>query len=122
MTMRPATALVLTGLIGASASLYTPKAEAGVYVGIGIPAPVVVAPRVVAPVPVVPAYYGSPAHYGPPAYYGPRVVVGYPRYVYPAPRVWGYGGWRYGYHGYYGRPGWAYGGYHHYHHYHHYHR
>jgi len=98
--MRLATALVVTGLIGASASLYTPKAEAGVYIGVGIPAPVVVAPRVVVPAPVVYPYYG------------PRVVVGYPRYVYPAPRVWAYGGWRYGYHGYYGHPGWAYGGYH----------
>jgi len=74
-----------------------PQAEAGVYVGIGIPAPVVVAPRVVVP-----------------AYYGPRVVVGYPRVGYPRPYGWGYGGWRYGYHGY-GRPGWGYGGGYHYH-------
>jgi hypothetical protein len=102
--MRIATALVLTGLIGASAVLYTPKAEAGVYVGIGIPAPVVVAPRVVAPVPVVSPYY-----------YGPRVVVGYPRVSYLAPRPWGYGGWGYGYHGY-AHPGWAYGSRYHYHH------
>jgi hypothetical protein len=103
--MRLATALVLTGLIGASATLYTPKAEAGVYVGIGIPAPVVVAPRVVAP--VVPTYYG----YGP--YYGPRVAVGYPRIGYPV-RGWGYGGWGYSYHGY-AHPGWGHGGGYHYH-------
>jgi hypothetical protein len=95
--MRLAAALVVTGLIGASATLYTPKAEAGVYVGIGIPAPVVVAPRVV-------------VH----AYYGPRVVVGYPRVGYPAPYGWGYGGWRYGYHGY-AHAGLAYGGRYHYH-------
>lgn len=102
--MRLAAALVVTGLIGASAALYTPKAEAGVYVGIGIPAPIIVAPRVVAPVPVVPAYYG------------PRVVVGYPPVAYVRPYGWGYGsGWRYGYHAY-GHPGWGYGGGYHYHH------
>jgi len=96
--MRIGTALVLTGLIGASASLYTPKAEAGVYVGVGIPAPVVVAPRVVVP-----------------EYYGPRVVVTDPYVGYVRPRVWGYGGWRYGYRGY-AHHGWGYGGGYHYHH------
>jgi len=102
--MRLATALVVTGLISASAALYTPKAEAGVYIGIGIPAPVVVAPRVVVPVPVAPAYY-----------YGPRVVVGYPRVGYYRPYGWGYvDGWRYGYRGY-AHPGWEYGGRYHYH-------
>jgi len=97
--MRLATALLVTGLIGASAALYTPKAEAGVYIGIGIPAPVVVAP-----VPVPRAYY-----------YGPRVVVGYPRVGYHRPYGWGYvDGWRYGYRGC-AHPGWEYGRGYHYH-------
>jgi len=83
--MRYATALVLTVLIGAAASLYTPSAKAaGVYVGIGLP--------VVAP--VVPAYYP----------YGRAPYVGF---GYVGPRFWGYG-----YRGYYhyGRPGYFYRG------------
>lgn len=93
--MRYLTALVLTGLVGAAASVYTPSAQAGVYVGVGLPIPVI-APRVVVNAPVGPAYYP----YAP----GPYVGVGY--------RGPGYGGaWGYG-HGYRGNwhPGYAYRG------------
>jgi hypothetical protein len=85
--MRYAKALVLTALVGAAASLYTPSAQAaGVYVGIGLPVP--------AGVPVVPAYYP----YAQPPYVG----IGY-----VGPRFWGYG-----YRGYYhyGHPGYFYRG------------
>jgi hypothetical protein len=85
--MRYATALVLTILVGAAASLYTPSAKAaGVYVGIGLP--------VAAVVPVVPAYYP----YARPAYLG---------FGYVGPRYWGYG-----HRGYfhYGHPGYFYRG------------
>jgi hypothetical protein len=92
--MRYTAALLLTGLVGAAASLYTPSAHAGVYVGVGVPAPVI-APRVVVG---VPAYYP----YGP----APYVAVGY-----RGPAYWGYGRWGYGpgYH-FYGHPGYGYRG------------
>jgi hypothetical protein len=103
--MRYAAALVLTSLVGAAASLYTPSAQAGVYVGIGLPVPVV-APPVAVSAPVAPAYYP----YAPAAYVG----VGYRGPVWGG---YGYGRWGYG-PGYrfYGHPGYGYrgwGGYHH---------
>jgi hypothetical protein len=86
-TVRYVTALMVTVLIGTAASLYTPSAQAaGVYVGVGLPVPVV-APPVVAGVPVLPAYYP----------YASVPIWGY------GYRGWGYPGWSYrgwGYHGY----------------------
>jgi hypothetical protein len=85
--MRYVTALVLTVLVGAAASLYTPSAQAaGVYVGIGLPVPAVVLPAT--------AYYP----YAP----APFVGIGF-----AGPRFWGYG-----YRGYYGyaHPGYFYRG------------
>src|SRR5580704_16901697 len=61
--MRFATVLVLTGLIGAAASVYTPTAQAGVYVGVRVPVPVIAAPVVLPPVVSVPVprvYYPPP--------------------------------------------------------------
>ena len=88
--MRYLPGLVLALTVGAAASFYTPSARAaGVYVGVGIPAPVIAAP---APV-MAPYYYGPHVWFGP-GYYGPR--------------FWGYGRVAYGYrHGY-----WAGYGYH----------
>jgi hypothetical protein len=98
--MRLATALVLTGLVAGAATLYAPSAHAGVYIGIGIPAPViaapVVAPPLVAAVPAPPAYYPYP-----PVYYA---GIGY-RF----PGYWAHGHY-WGYRGYYGHPGYAYHG------------
>jgi hypothetical protein len=97
--MRYLPALVLALTVGAAASLYTPSANAGVYVGVGLPAPVVTAPgaapAVVAGVGFAPWYYGPRAWFGP-AYYGPR--------------AWGYGH-AYGYWGGYRHGYWG-GGYH----------
>jgi hypothetical protein len=78
--MRYLPGLVLALTIGAATTLYTPSAHAaGVYVAVGIPAPVIVAP------------------------YGPRVWFG-PGYY--GPRYWGYGRFAYGYrHGYWGGYG-----------------
>jgi hypothetical protein len=91
--MRYAAALVLTGLVGAAASLYTPGANAGVYVGVGVPAPVIVAPRVTVAAP------------GYPYIAGPYLSVGY-----RAP-AWGYSRWGYGPgYRYYGHPGYLHGG------------
>jgi hypothetical protein len=77
--MRYATALVAALALGAAASVYTPKADAGVVVGVGLPVPGI-APAVVAgPGPYYP-YAGGPVvgfgvrccgpFYGHP-YYGP---------------------------------------------------
>jgi hypothetical protein len=84
--MRYAAALVLTGLVGAAASLYTPSAHAGVYVGVGVPGPVVIAPRVAVAAPYLSLGYRGPA--------------------------WGYSRWGYGpgYGHFYGRPGYYNGG------------
>jgi len=96
--MRHVPALVLGLSIAAAASLYTPAAKAGVYVGIGVPAPVVVArgpvvaPRFVAGVPAPAPYY-----YAPPVWFGAG---------YFGPRVWGYG--HFHAHSYYGAHGWGY--------------
>ncbi len=75
--MRYITALILVLSLGAAASLYTPSAQAaGVYVGIGVPAPVVsIAPR----------YYVARPWFAP-AYYGPH--------------FWGYRHAYWGYHGF----------------------
>jgi len=55
--MRYLPGLVLALTVGAASSLYTPSAlAAGVYVGVGVPAP-----AIVAPVPVVAPYYYGPA-------------------------------------------------------------
>lgn len=91
--MRTFTALTLAAAIGLGASLYTPAAKAGgVYIGVGLPVPVVGAC-------VAPGYYGAVC---------PGPFVGYA----------GWGGWGgYGYGGYwgrgpglYGRPGFYGGG------------
>ncbi len=82
--MRYVSALVVTLLVGAAASLYAPGARAaGVSVGIGLPVPA-----------IVPAYYP----YAP----APYVGIGY-----VGPRFWGYG-----YRGCYrcGHPGYFYRG------------
>lgn len=91
--MRYATALVAALALGATASLYTPRADAGVVVSVGIPVPVV-APAVVAtPAPYYPyvappfvgfgccrapyfahPYYG--AHFYAPGFYRPGYVHG----------------------------------------------
>lgn len=70
--MRYITALVAAASIGAAISLYTPAADAaGIYVGVGVPAPLT-AP-VYAPGWVAPAYYyGYPRAYVGGYYYGPR--------------------------------------------------
>ena len=62
-------ALALTAAVGVAAIGYTKPAEAGVYVGVGLPVPALVAPPVVgysSPVGVyAPYYYGRPYYYGP---------------------------------------------------------
>jgi hypothetical protein len=81
--MRTLTALTLAAVIGLGASLYTPAAKAGgVYVGVGLPAPVVA---------------GCVA----PGYYGPTVCAA------PFLGYAGWGGWGgYGYGHFWGRgPG-----------------
>jgi hypothetical protein len=80
--MRYLPGLVLAVTVGAATSLYTPSAHAaGVYVGVGIPAPVIAAPFPI----VAPYYYGPRAHYW-----------GY----------WGYDRFAHGYrHGYWGGYG-----------------
>jgi hypothetical protein len=74
-------ALALTATVGVAAVGYTKPAEAGVYVGVGLPVPAVVAAPVVAYPPAVyaPYYYG----YGAPYYYGPG-FVGFGGYRGPA--------------------------------------
>jgi len=86
--MRYLPGLVLALTAAAASTLYTPAAHAaGVYVGVGIPAPVIAAP-----VPVVAPYY-----YGPHVWFGPGYYGG---------RYWGYGRYGYGYrHGYWGGHG-----------------
>jgi hypothetical protein len=95
--MRYATALVAALALGASASLYTPSAEAGVVVGIGLPVPIV-APRV--------AYYP----------YGPAPVIGIgPAFGYRfGPAFYGRGFVGPGFRGPgYFHPGFVHGGYYH---------
>jgi hypothetical protein len=78
--------------MAAAASVYAPAARAGVYVGVGVPSRVVVAPVV-----------------------APRLVAGVPAPYYYAPPVWfgaGYFGphfWSYGH--VYGRPYYGHGTY-----------
>ena len=90
--MRYATALVATLAIGAAASIYTPKADAGVVVGIGLPVPVAAPPV---------AYYP----YGPAPFVGEGVGFGGPAF------------YRHGYYGpgfrgpLYSHPGFAHSGY-----------
>ena|SRR5208283_4507790 len=75
--MRTLTALALTLVVGVGASLYTPAAKAGgVYVGVGLPAPVVAGC-------VAPGYYGPAVCAGP--YVGYAGWVGWPGYG----RYWG---------------------------------
>ena len=105
--MRYLNALILTAAVAGAASLYAPGAEAGVYVGVGVPAPVVVArPPVVAPRLVTGVPVAAPYYYAPPVWFGAG---------YFGPRFWGYGhayargfyGHGYYGHGYYGH-GWGY--------------
>ena len=96
--MRTLTALALTLVVGAGASLYTPAAKAGgVYVGVGLPAPVVSGC-------VAPGYYG-PAVCAAPfvGYAGWGGWGGWGGYGYGG-RYWGRGA------GFYGHPGFAGGG------------
>ena len=96
--MRYRTALILALSLGAAASLAPPAAKAaGVYVGVGLPAPIY-APPAAACVPFAPGYYGAApfcgsAYYGA-RYWGPRGYWGGYRYAHPAfnYRGWG-GGW-----------------------------
>jgi len=67
--MRDATALVAMLAIGAAASIYTPKADAGVVVGIGLPVPVVAPPVAYYPYGTAP-YVGLGVGFGGPAFYG----------------------------------------------------
>ena len=68
--MHKFTALALTAALGIAATGFTKPAEAGVYVGVGLPVPAV-APVVAYPPGVyAPYYYG----YGAPYYYGPGFV------------------------------------------------
>jgi hypothetical protein len=88
--MRTLTALALTAAIGMGASLYTPAAKAGgVYVGVGLPAPVIAGC-------VAPGYYG-------PVCAGPYIgyAGGWGGYGYGG-RYWGRGPGFYGHPGYFG--------------------
>lgn len=87
--MRKLAAFALASLVGTAAVGLAKPAEAGVYVGVGIPLPGI---QVVAPAPVL-AYPGvyAPYYYGYPHYYRPGVV----RYPYGFYRGHGYvGRWR----------------------------
>ena len=96
--MRYRTALILALSLGAAASLAAPAAKAaGVYVGVGLPAPIY-APPAVACVPFAPGYYGvaplcGSAYYGA-RYWGPRGYWGGYRYGHPAFNYRGWGGAR----------------------------
>jgi len=93
--MRYTTGLVLALSLGAAAAVAAPSAKAaGVYVGVGLPAPVYAAP-VAACVPFAPGYYGPAAFCGAGWYAG---------------RYWGgpYGYWGHGY-GYGYGHGYGYG-------------
>lgn len=92
--MRKLLGLTLAVMLGAAAGFVSSPARAGVVVGIGLPAPVVVAPPVVGvgPVAVYPRFWGYAYPWGHPVYPGWRAG-------------WYRGGWGYhGYHGYHG--GW----------------
>lgn len=93
--MRKTIALVLAAAIGVAASMYTPRAEAAVVVGVGFPAPVY-APWVV-PAPVAPLYWG-PAPYWRAPYYGGYWGYGRGFWGYRHPG-YGYRGWGYDHHG-----------------------
>jgi hypothetical protein len=108
--MRYATALVAALALGAAASLYTPKADAGVVIGVGLPVPVVAPPVAYypyGPAPVVgfgvgfgPAFYGR-GFYGPafrgPAFYRPGYLRGGFGYVHGGYVHGGYGHGGYGF-------------------------
>ena len=80
--MRYATAIVTTLALGAGVAAFAPKADAGVVIGVGIPAPALAAPGYYPYAPMVPevgvafgpAWYGhgywGPAYRGP-VYYRP---------------------------------------------------
>jgi hypothetical protein len=61
--MHKFTALALTAALGVAAMGYTRSADAGVYVGVGLPVPVVAYPAAVGV--YAPYYYGRPYYYGP---------------------------------------------------------
>jgi hypothetical protein len=92
--MRYKLALILAVSIGAAASVYTPTAEARVYVAVRPPVPVFARP-------VVPAAPGAGIYYGAAPYFGAGYYLGgYRRYGYGYhgfPRL-GYGYRRWGYH------------------------
>jgi hypothetical protein len=102
LTMRYATALVAALALSAAGSLYTPKADAGVVVSVGVPVPVVAPSVIAAPAPYYP--YGlapavgfgvaccGPAFRGP-GFYHPGFVRGYVRGGYVHGGV-AYGGYR----------------------------
>src|ERR1700679_3574551 len=77
--MHKFTALALTAAVGIAALGYTKAAEAGVYVGVGLPVPAVAA----APGGAHPPAVYSPDFYGAPLYYGPG-FVGFGGYRGPA--------------------------------------
>lgn len=98
--MRTLTALALTAAVGLGASLYTPAAKAGgVYVGVGLPVPVVGAC-------VAPGYYGAVCA-GP--YLGYAGWGGWGGYGYGG-RYWGHAPGFYGHPGYFGGGHYAGGG------------
>jgi hypothetical protein len=92
--MRYKIALILAASIGATASAYTPTAEAaGVYVGIGLPVPAYARP-VVAVVPAAGIFYGPAPYYGAGYYFGGYRRYGHGYYGYARPRF-GYRRWGY---------------------------
>jgi hypothetical protein len=92
--MRYKLALILAVSIGAAASVYTPTAEARVYVAVRPPVPVFVRPA-------VPAIAGAGIYYGAAPYFGAGYYLdGYRRYGYGYhgfPHL-GYGYRRWGHH------------------------
>ena len=85
--MHKFTALALTAALGITAMGYAKSADAGVYVGVGLPGVAVVAPPVVAYPAAVGVY--APYYYGRPYYHGP----GFAGYGY------GFRGYGYGFRG-----------------------
>jgi hypothetical protein len=94
--MRYATALVAALALGAAASVYTPKADAGVVFSVGVPVPVI-GPAVVAP-----PYYPYVA--GPVVGFGVRCCGPFYGRPFHGPGVRGAG---------YYHPGFVHGGYYH---------
>jgi hypothetical protein len=98
--MRYGTGLIIALSLGAAASLFTPRAKAGVYVGVGAPAPVYATP---APL-CAPGYY-APGYWGPAALCGPAYLGA--RYWGPRHGYWGRAYWAHGYRGGYRGGEWG---------------